>query len=679
MRLRCAVPAWALAAACVTRTAGPITVEVCPPEPMERADTIAPVVEPSVQGRETRGRLVVEGVPAPTPAVEARVSAYQNARRARLLGFEASGALLVRTRFASTDQVHRVERPGAARRQLTFSKEPIGEVVVSKNQKSPAIVYSADTGGNERYQVYRLEADGRGTLLSDGKSSNRSLVISNDGTRVAYTSTERNGKDFDVWVAEIATGKRSMVFQSPDGWWVPLDWAPDDTKLALLHPTSVTKTSLHVLELSQGIANEVAPTDKSRDVSHLDSAVFSSDGDLFYASDEGRDTKSLLFRDLESGKDKVVTKDLPFDVERVFSDPDRRRVGVTVNARGFSEARFFDAKTLRPLPAPVLPKGVVIEAALSREGTFAFTFETPQSPADVFSVKLGASARERWTESEAAGMRLDRIAETELIEFPTFDKVKDAKGQETSRMIPAFVTRPKGDGPFPVVVLIHGGPEAQTRPMFSAQTAMLAAEMGIAVVQPNVRGSTGYGRTFTMLDNGRLREDAVKDIGALLEALPKVRGLDPSRVALLGGSYGGFMVLASGIRFSERIRAIVDVVGISHFVTFLESTEEYRRDLRRVEYGDERDPEMRTFLQSVSPLTSAHEIKDPLFVVQGQNDPRVPVGEAEQIVKKVREQQEVWYMLALDEGHGFRKKENQDALMSAISAFLEKNLLGAQP
>jgi dipeptidyl aminopeptidase/acylaminoacyl peptidase len=196
------------------------------------------------------------------------------------------------------------------------------------------------------------------------------------------------------------------------------------------------------------------------------------------------------------------------------------------------------------------------------------------------------------------------------------------------------------------------------------------------VVLPNVRGSTGYGRSYTLLDNGDKREDSVKDIGALLDWIGSQPRLDPRRVAVSGGSYGGYMSLATGATYGDRVAAVVDVVGISNFVTFLESTKEYRRDLRRVEYGDERDPAMREFLQRISPLNNSDKITAPLFVAQGKNDPRVPLTEAEQIVKKVRERgREVWYMLAADEGHGFQKKVNRDAFAAATTLFYERHLL----
>jgi dipeptidyl aminopeptidase/acylaminoacyl peptidase len=298
---------------------------------------------------------------------------------------------------------------------------------------------------------------------------------------------------------------------------------------------------------------------------------------------------------------------------------------------------------------------------------------SPRSPGDVYSIDLGRRpALTRWTHSEAGGLDTSRFADADLIRYPTFDEVEGAR-----RTIPAFVYRPQGEGPFPVVVQIHGGPEAQALPTFSAIRQFWIDELGVAVIAPNVRGSAGYGRTFLDLDNGMLREDSVKDIGALLDWIATQPDLDATRVAVYGGSYGGYMVLASMIHFAERLRAGVDVVGISNFVTFLENTQDYRRDARRVEYGDERDPEMRAFLERISPTARAAEIRAPLLIAQGQNDPRVPASESEQMVATIREHGgTVWYFLALDEGHGFARKRNRDQFEAATALFLEKHLLG---
>jgi dipeptidyl aminopeptidase/acylaminoacyl peptidase len=258
------------------------------------------------------------------------------------------------------------------------------------------------------------------------------------------------------------------------------------------------------------------------------------------------------------------------------------------------------------------------------------------------------------------------------VRYETFDAVDGKK-----RTIPAFYYKPEGDGPFPVVINIHGGPESQALPAFSPNTQYLVREMGIAVLVPNVRGSSGYGKDYLQLDNAVKREDSVRDIGALLDWIAKQPELDADRVGVSGGSYGGYMVLASMIHYDQRIRAGIDVVGISDFRTFLANTEDYRRDLRRAEYGDERVPEVGAYLDAIAPLRNAAKITRPLFVAQGFNDPRVPYTEAEQIVKAVRGNGgQVWYLMFKDEGHGFRKKANADLFGAASVLFWEQHLLG---
>ena len=293
------------------------------------------------------------------------------------------------------------------------------------------------------------------------------------------------------------------------------------------------------------------------------------------------------------------------------------------------------------------------------------------APTDVYSIDFAETSLTRWTRSESGGLREEDMAEPELIRYATFD------GRET----PAFVYLPAGDGPHPVLIDIHGGPEGQHRPRFSSATQFRVNELGIAVVAPNVRGSAGYGTAYLKLDNGYLREDSVRDIGALLDWIATRDDFDAGRVAVSGGSYGGYMVLASLVHFGDRLRAGIERVGISNFVSFLENTQGYRRDLRRVEYGDERDPDMRAFLQRISPLNQVERIARPMLISQGLNDPRVPASESEQIVAALRERNvPVWYVLARDEGHGFRKKVNRDYLMAATALFLQRHLLnGGDP
>jgi dipeptidyl aminopeptidase/acylaminoacyl peptidase len=263
------------------------------------------------------------------------------------------------------------------------------------------------------------------------------------------------------------------------------------------------------------------------------------------------------------------------------------------------------------------------------------------------------------------------LVEPALVKWPSFD------GKEIS----GFYYRPpvRFTGKRPVIINIHGGPEGQSRPGFLGRTNYYLNELGVAVIYPNVRGSTGFGKTFVKLDNGMKREESVRDIGSLLDWIAKQPELDASKVMITGGSYGGYMTLAASTMYSDRICCSLDVVGISNFNSFLQNTEAYRRDLRRVEYGDERVPAMHEFFERTAPLNNAAKIKKPLFVVQGGNDPRVPHTESEQMVAKVKQNgTPVWYLMAKDEGHGFRKKNNVDYQFYSTVGFIRRYLLNEQ-
>ncbi|MDH4056106.1 MAG: alpha/beta fold hydrolase, partial [Gammaproteobacteria bacterium] len=310
------------------------------------------------------------------------------------------------------------------------------------------------------------------------------------------------------------------------------------------------------------------------------------------------------------------------------------------------------------------------------DSRLGMTLNTAQTPSDAFVLELGKEPLAygeltRWTESEVGNLDTTAFRMPELVHYPTFDKVGDA-----AREIPAWVYKPRGTGPHPVIIAIHGGPEGQSRPAFNNTYQMWIDKLGAAVILPNVRGSTGYGKTYTGLDNGFRREDSVRDIGALLDWIATQPDLDESRVAVFGGSYGGYMVLASAVHYSDRLKAVVDIVGISNFVTFLENTQDYRRDLRRAEYGDERDPAMREHLQRISPFNNVGRIDVPMFIVQGENDPRVPVTESLQMVEALRaDGHTVWFMNAMNEGHGYRKRENIDVYQQATVLFFQQHLV----
>jgi dipeptidyl aminopeptidase/acylaminoacyl peptidase len=612
--------------------------------------------------------LRLEATPAVTDTVRQRIERYLETRSADIGDLrDDGGAVLMTTRFGATAQVHHVRAPLGARTQLTFLPEPAGAPRFVPGAAS-SVIYTADMGGNEQYQIWRLDIDkGSQTRLTDPTARNTGPLWSRDGKWLAYSSNARNKRDFDIWVVDGKDPASAQRLVDLTGSWSPLDWSPDDEKLLLGEYISATQSAVHLLDVASRKLTRVTPPGPIA----YDDARFGLDGKTIYVtSDREGEFKELYETDLEGKSWRSLTRDIPWDVESIALSPDGRTMAFTVNQDGYSSLHLLDTRTRKHRPVPELPRGIIGGLRFARRAAvLGFSLATSVSTGDVYTYDLRRRAVTRWTESEMGGLPKSRLVEPELVRFKSFD----------GREIPAFYYKPAGPGPFPVLISIHGGPEAQARPSFSPPTQYLVTESRMAVLVPNVRGSSGYGKSYLNLDNGMLREDSVKDIGALLDWIATRPELDAKRVGVFGGSYGGYMVLASLVHFGNRITAGTDIVGISNFVTFLESTAEYRRDLRRVEYGDERDPAMRAHLEKISPLGRAGEIRSALFVAQGQNDPRVPVGEAEQIVAAVRGAgQDVWYMLAKNEGHGFQKKENRDLYLQLMVLFFEKHLGGGQ-
>ncbi len=373
----------------------------------------------------------------------------------------------------------------------------------------------------------------------------------------------------------------------------------------------------------------------------------------------------------------VKTKSLRYltnfkwDIDNAQLSWDRRYIALTVNENGLSTLHVIDTQSGKEVGMPKLPTGTINELCWHENNRdLAFSLNSSQSPSDVYSVDIQSRKVERWTRSETGGINPQSFVEPKLITWKSFD------GREISGWLYTPKTKPPA-GKYPVEIVIHGGPESQSRPSFLGRGNYLVNEMGVALIYPNVRGSTGYGKSFSELDNGFKREDTYKDIGALLDWIATQPELDANRVMVTGGSYGGHMTLAVATRYSDRIACSVDIVGISNLVTFLEHTEAYRRDLRRVEYGDERDPKMRAYLESIAPMNHVKEITKPMMVVAGVNDPRVPKSEADQMVKALEANgTPVWYLAAKDEGHGFGKKKNADFQFYTTVLFMQKYLLG---
>ena len=614
--------------------------------------------------------IVAEGVP-PIPATLAEAAGRYGENRSAFPTdwHPVRREMLIGTRFGNTVQAHLVKMPGGARQQLTFFTEPVygGRFQPTKGDY---MVFQKDIGGGEWYQLYRYDlASGDITLLTDGRSRNIVGPWSTRGDRMAYTSTRRTGQDTDLWVINPADpGSDHMVAELNGGGWEPQDWSPDDSTILVLEYISVNETYIWLFDSASGKRTELTPRKVDEKIAYSN-LRFSKDGKrIYYTADRDSEFQRLMYMDLATRQSKALTGALSWDVDEFALSWDGRLIAYLTNEDGLSVLHLMNTATRKQVPVPQLPVGLVSGLIWHRNNhELAFGITSASLPGDSFSVNLVSGRLERWTRSESA-VRTDVFREPELVRWKAFD----------GKMISGFLYAPPKTfaGKRPVLIAIHGGPEGQSRAEFLGRWNYYLNVLGVAVIEPNVRGSTGYGKTFTKLDNGFLREDSYKDVNSLFDWITTRPDLDATRIAVTGGSYGGHMTLAISTLYSDRIRCSIDVVGMSNLVTFLENTESYRRDLRRVEYGDERNSRMREFLERIAPMNNIDKIKKPMMVVAGKNDPRVPVSESDQIVVALRKQgTPVWYLMARDEGHGFNKKANRDYQFYATIEFLQEYLL----
>jgi dipeptidyl aminopeptidase/acylaminoacyl peptidase len=621
--------------------------------------------------------LVVEGVPAVPARIAEEVRRYTEFRTAGLASWHpVRREMLIGTRFGDTNQIHLVRSPGGARTQLTFFPERVSGGSF-RPKTGDYFVFSRDVGGNEFFQLYRYDvATGDVTLLTDGKSRNTGGAWSRAGDWLAYTSTRRNGQHTDIYVVNPARPETTrMLLQVESGGWGVSDWSPDGRRLLVNEFVSANESYLWVADFdatgAAGAATKtlITPKGGAEKISYQGGAWAADGRGIYTTTDKDSEFQRLAYVDLETKRHEYLTDHIKWDVDSFDLSPDGRRIAFVTNEEGVGRLRLLDTRTRKELPAPKLPIGLVGGLRWHENNRdLGFTLSSARQPADVYSLDVETGKIERWTESETGGLNTANLPEPQLVRWKSFD------GREISGFL--YMPPAKFTGPRPLIIQIHGGPESQARPGFIGRTNYFLNELGVAVIYPNVRGSSGYGKTFLQLDNGFKREDTYKDIGALLDWVAARPDLDKNRVMVTGGSYGGHMSFAVATLYNDRIAATLPVVGISNLVSFLERTEAYRRDLRRAEYGDERDPKMREFMTRIAPLNHASKITKPIFIVQGGNDPRVPLNEAEQMVATVRKNNTpVWYLMARDEGHGFNKKRNQDFQFYATIMFIRGYLL----
>jgi dipeptidyl aminopeptidase/acylaminoacyl peptidase len=623
--------------------------------------------------------LIVDGIP-PIPAdLVKKIQPYGEFRPHGLWSWHPEKReMLVRRRLESTNQVHRVADPGATPEPLTDNPNAVAGASYQPTHGDYFLFHMGE-GGNEVFRIYRQDVATRSVvpISPDGERAS-APQWNRAGDRIAYTTVliDKNNPDriarTTLHLVDPAKPKEGRVLAKIDGAaWGNLSFSEDGKRLAMVETLSTNEGHLWVVDVATGKRRRVSRPHGKEPVAYR-SPRFTRDGRaLFATSDRGDEFRRLVVVPLDGNAERVLTGHLKHDVDDYEISHDAGLLAFLTNENGSHVMRFIDLVTLKEQPRPPLFDGVVGGLAWrpkSREIGFHIT--SARSAGDVFSYDVRANQLTRWTNGNNPAVNTRELVEPSVARWKSFDQ----------REITGLIYRPpeRFKGKRPVIVDIHGGPASQARPSFLGRGNYLVGELGIALIYPNVRGSSGFGKTFLKLDDGRKREDSVKDVGALLDWIAAQPDLDASKVMIMGGSYGGYMSLACSVHYAERIAGAISRVGISNFVTFLERTESYRREHRRAEYGDERDPAMRAFLESIAPLNHAAKITRPLLIAQGLNDPRVPHTESEQIFETLKKQgTPVWFMMARDEGHGFAKKANVDYLFYATVEFARRNLLPA--
>ena len=632
----------------------------------------APPTQPAVL--KPGDNLVVENIPAVPAAIAEKANQYGEFRSAALQDWHPTRReMLIGTRFAEVPQIHVVKMPGGDRTQLTFFPDRVSGAHFGP--KGDYFTFSKDIGGGEWFQIYRYDlVNGNVTLLTDGKSRNTGRTFAHNDNRIAYSSTRRTGHDNDVYVMDPTDPKTDkLLLQVEGGGWGVASWSADNKKLLVVNEVSANETYLWLVDVATGEKKMLTPKSGEVQVAYT-GGPFSKDGKGFYTTtDRDSEFQRLAYFDLATMKPTYLTTDIKWDVDEVELSEDGKTLAFVTNEDGIGKLYLMNTATGKYRPVPGIPTGLIGGLNFHKNSRdLGFVLTSARSTADVYSIDVTTNKVERWTTSETGGLNTATFAEPQLIKWPTFD----------GKTISGFLYMPdanKFPGKRPVMVNIHGGPEGQYRPGFLGRNNYYLNEQGIALIFPNVRGSTGYGKTFLKLDNGVNRDHTHKDIGALLDWIGKNPALDSSKIMITGGSYGGYMTWAVAYEYNDKICCSLPIVGPSNLVTLLEHTEAYRRDLRRVEYGDERDPAIREYLEKTAPLNNSEKIRKPVYAVVGKNDPRVPWTESRQMLDKLKSNGiQTWFLMANDEGHGYAKKKNQDFLFYSTILFVQQFLLGQQ-
>lgn len=593
---------------------------------------------------------------------------YTNLSAYALAGWNPSKRELWAKSLASdAASIFSVPSPGGnVQRELLI---PTNVYDIYFNPQGKSLVYVKDNGGNEVFQLYTFDASRlKSSLVSDGKSRNTEPVWSNRGDQVIYSSNRRNGSDTDLYVVSPSDPATTRLLAQDTGYLKVFDWSPDDSQAVFYNWLSANESYVYTVDVKSGQKTLLTPKTGAEKVAY-DAPQFSSDGKgIYVTTDRDSDFLRLAYMNLATKELTYLTDNIKWNIEDFKISPDRKSLAFISNEDGISRLHLLDTSTNKARNIALPGLGVISNLRWHNNSTdLAFAFSSARSNWDIYSLNTKTEKIERWVKGLSQGIDVEKFSEPELIHWKSFD----------DRQISGFLYRPpeRFTGKRPVIIDIHGGPDDQARPQFNGPDNYFINELGIAKIYPNVRGSTGYGKTFLKLDNGNKRLDAIKDIEALLDWIKTQPSLDADRVMVTGWSYGGYVALSVAANYSDRIRAAQSVSGPTNLATYIERTEAWRRDRRREEYGDERDAQMRALLEQIAPLNNASKIKKPLMIVQGENDVRVRAAEAGQIVEAVKGNgTPTWYLLAKNEGHDFTQNTLNYELYQTI-LFVKEFLL----
>jgi dipeptidyl aminopeptidase/acylaminoacyl peptidase len=608
------------------------------------------------------GTLVFDGIPPLDATLAAQVRRYEDWRQAAFLDWLPDGSMLIATRFGGDEQAHRVAAPLGMREQLTFGD---GSVIEARAPRSgTSFVFVRQTGAYA--QLFDYSGPGVSRQLTQGDYLHGSPVWSHDGKRVAFYGTDRTGANDDIYVVNVAAGASPrLTVAGSTGAWRPLDWSQDDSKVLLLNTVSPQKSALYVADVSTGALTPVAVPE-----SRITAADFAPDGVGFYLiSDAQSDFQQLLYSNPITKVTRRVSADVPWDVETFAVSAGGHYVAYVVNDDGQSHLTILDTLRNLEFKPPGLADGRIDDIRFDGAGQrLAFDYESARAPRDVYVYDVAQGTVQRWTHSEVGPLNPTNLATAQLIHYPTWDR--QGLGRRT---LSAYVYLPRGPSPCPVLIALPGGQElhSQFRPGWNPFIQFVVNDLGYAVIAPNVRGSAGYGKAFRALDGGKLRDDAVRDVGALLVWVGLQPGLDSHRVAVMGHAYGGFLALASLAAYGDHLRGAIDVAGIANLVDFVGNSPAAERAQRVAEFGNVQDIEMRAFLDRISPLANVALIHHPVLIVQGLDGPGSRAADSQQLVWRLRsEGNQAWYLSASDAGNDFTTPVDRQAYLETAAQFL---------